>query len=67
MLHVGPRRDLAIAVNGRIAAITRSFRLDGATRFAAVLPEWALRDGANDVAVLAVGRAGTLARLPDGR
>ena len=63
----GAKRDLAIAVNGRIAAITRSFRLDGATRFAAVLPEWALRDGANDVAVLAVGRAGTLARLPDGR
>jgi hypothetical protein len=60
-------RDVAIAVNGRIAAVTRTFRLGGATRFAAVLPEWALRDGANDVAVLDVGRGGALARVPGGR
>ena len=61
------KRDLAIAVNGRISAVTRTFRLDGATRFAAVLPDWALREGANDVTVLGVGRGGALTRLPGGR
>ena len=61
------KRDLAIAVNGRIAAVTRTFRLDGATRFAAVLPDWALREGANDVTVLGVDSGGALTRLSGGR
>ena len=36
---------LAIAVNGRIRAMTRSFDLDGQRRFGAMMPESAFRDG----------------------
>ncbi len=44
-------RDIAIAVNGRIAASTRSFALEGEILFSAVLPEQAFRAGANRVRV----------------
>ena len=42
-------RDLAVAVNGRVRAVARSFRLDGkATEwFSATVPEASLRRGAN--------------------
>jgi hypothetical protein len=49
-----PGQDLAIAVNGTVAAVTRSYTAFGETRFAAMLPETALRDGRNDVGVYAV-------------
>lgn len=61
------RRDLAVAMNGRIRAVTRSFIVDGSERFAAVLPEEAFRAGLNEITVLAVRRqAGRplLTRLP---
>ncbi|MGH3032350.1 MAG: sulfatase-like hydrolase/transferase, partial [Gaiellaceae bacterium] len=47
-------RDLAVAVNGRIAATTRSFALEGDVVFSAVLPESAFRPGANRVRVFLV-------------
>ena len=59
----GSGRDLAIAVDDRIAAVTRTSRVGGATRFSAVLPDWAAGPGANDVAVLEVGGGGALARV----
>ena len=51
------RHDLAVAVNGRIAAVTRTFRLRRRhpESFACVVPEAALRPGANSVQVLLVG------------
>jgi hypothetical protein len=52
----GPPVDLAIAVNGRIAAVTRTEE-DG-PGFAALVPDEALVEGANDVRVYAV-RAGS--------
>jgi hypothetical protein len=59
-----PRRlELAVSVNGMIAAVTRTFRQHGQTRFAALVPERALRPGANDVAVFAV-RGPVLEELP---
>ena len=49
-----PQQDLAVAVNGRIEAVTRSYQESGATRFAALVPERSLHAGANEVAVYAV-------------
>jgi hypothetical protein len=47
-------RDLAVAVNGRIAATTRSIELEGEIVFSAVLPESAFRPGANRIRVFVV-------------
>jgi hypothetical protein len=55
---VPPGRDLAVAVNGTIRAVTRTFTERGATMFQAFVPETALRAGANDVAVFAVSPTG---------
>lgn len=53
---------LAVAVNGTIQAVTRTYLLDGLReRFAAMLPESAFEPGDNDVRVYAV-RAGDLER-----
>jgi Sulfatase len=58
LLRGGPGgpRDLAVAVNGRIAAVGRSFRLAGraSESFAFMVPEDALRDGHNRVEVFEV-------------
>jgi hypothetical protein len=48
------QQDLAVAVNGRIEAVTRSYTEFGSTKFAALVPERALHAGANDVSVFAV-------------
>ena len=57
----GEERDLAAAVNGRITALTRSFHLWRADReyYSMVVPESALRAGANRVELFEVrdGRA----------
>jgi hypothetical protein len=58
----GPIR-LAIAVNGVVEAVTRTIEWSGAPHyFAALVPESAVRAGANRLDVLAVERAG-LARI----
>jgi len=48
--------NVAIAVNGRVAAVTRTFEGSGGTSFAAMVPANALHDGHNDVTVLLVHR-----------
>jgi hypothetical protein len=52
----GARRELAVAVNGRIEAVGRSFYLEGdrTEHFAFNVPEPALRDGANRIEVFEV-------------
>jgi hypothetical protein len=67
--HGRPRggRPVAIAVNGRIAAVGSTFSLAGsrAESFAVIVPDWALRRGANDVrAFEIVPRAGGTALRP---
>jgi Sulfatase len=47
-------RDLAIAVNGRIAATTVSFEFQGDTLVSALVPEESLRPGENDVRLYVV-------------
>jgi hypothetical protein len=51
------QQALAVAVNGRIEAVTRSYTEFGQTRFAALVPEQSIHQGANDVGIYAV--AGT--------
>jgi hypothetical protein len=52
----GGGRPVAVAVNGRIATVGRTFSLAGsrAESFAVIVPDWALRRGANDVRVFEV-------------
>jgi hypothetical protein len=57
------KRDIAVAVNGRIEAVGRTALLKGDQResFSVLVPEWALRQGRNDVRVFEVrGRPGAL-------
>ncbi|HJV30429.1 MAG TPA: sulfatase-like hydrolase/transferase, partial [Gaiellaceae bacterium] len=58
--------DLAVALNGRIAAVTKTFDQHGQTRFSALVSEEAFRGGRNAIEVFAVeGTNGSvrLARL----
>ncbi|MGH2714126.1 MAG: sulfatase-like hydrolase/transferase [Thermoleophilaceae bacterium] len=52
----GELRDLAVAVNGRIEAVGRSFRLagDAGEHFAFMVPEGSMREGHNTVEVFEV-------------
>ncbi|TMM17831.1 MAG: hypothetical protein E6F97_12660, partial [Actinobacteria bacterium] len=56
-------QDLAVAVNGRVAAVTQTFDLGGVTKFDAMVPEGSLHDGRNDVSVFAVQPDGSLEEL----
>ena len=55
---VRPGTALAIAVNGRVEAMTRAFALDGRTQFVALVPELSFRSGQNAVDVYSVRRVG---------
>jgi len=61
----GTMRDLAVAVNGRIRAVGRSFHLRGQRMefFSLLVPESALRRGRNSLEVLEVRPDGSLLRL----
>jgi hypothetical protein len=62
-VDLGPRVELAIAVNGTIAALTRSSRAEARGRFEALVPETAFRRGRNRVEVLAIAGTGDDVRL----
>jgi hypothetical protein len=51
--------DLAIAVNGRVEAVTRTFRQGKKTMFSAIVPERSLRAGRNAVEIFGVARKGS--------
>jgi hypothetical protein len=63
----GAVRELAVAVNGRIWAVGRSFRLRGRPRelFSLIVPERALRQGDNRLQLLEVDPHGGLVSLLD--
>ena len=48
------RLDLAVALNGRIEALTRTYTTAGRPWFSALVPESALREGRNELELLAV-------------
>jgi hypothetical protein len=52
--RVDPGAELALAVNGRVRALTRCFRSGRSQRFRALVPETAFREGVNDVDVFLV-------------
>ena len=58
-------RDLAVALNGRIVAVGKSFTLAGdqSENFSIMLPENAFREGANRVELLSVTDEGGALRL----
>jgi hypothetical protein len=58
-------RELAIAVNGRIGAVTRSFHLaiNDTPIFAAMVPESLIHQGANKLDVYEVGAGRSLRRV----
>jgi hypothetical protein len=61
----GALRDLAVAVNGRIEAVGRSFRLEGHPResYSLVVPEESLHTGRNRVELFEIRPGGRLVRL----
>ncbi len=61
----GEVRDLALVLNGRVAAVGESFRLRGHARefFSLMVPGSALRDGRNSVQLLEVRADGSLVSL----
>ena len=63
--RAGRKRDLAVAVNGRIEAVGRSFYLKGdvTEHFALNVPEASLREGQNTVELFEVGAGGRLRLL----
>jgi hypothetical protein len=61
-------RAIAVAVNGRIAAVGRSFHLRGEAveSYSVMVPEDSLHDGRNEIEVLQVAGGGKLALLARG-
>lgn len=66
LLGVSPGGDVAVAVNGRIGALTPSFEYAGQTLFSALLPPEAFRPGENDVRIFLVSGNRLLEALPAG-
>lgn len=66
--RAGATRDLAVAVNGRIQAVGRSFYLTGdpTEHFAFMVPESSLHSGRNAIEILEVGASGRLRLLGRG-
>jgi Sulfatase len=62
--EVAPTTELAVAVNGRVAATTRVYRDGGGSVFAALVPPSSLHEGANAIAVFEVLPGGGLRPLP---
>jgi hypothetical protein len=61
-----PGRDIAVAVNGRVAAVGRTFTLaegEEGEFFSVMIPPGSLRDGRNRVEVYEVSAGGSLTRL----
>jgi hypothetical protein len=61
----GRERDIAVAVNGRIEAVGRSFHLRGerVESYSVMVPEESMRDGRNTIEVLEVPGDGAMALL----
>ncbi len=59
-VRVSDTADLVVAVNSRIVASTRSFRIRGKQRFSALVPETAFRNGFNRVELFELEHAGSM-------
>ncbi|MBA3401218.1 MAG: sulfatase-like hydrolase/transferase [Actinobacteria bacterium] len=54
IIEIPPGKELVVAVNGRIVASTRCFRIRGEQRFSALVPDKAFRSGFNRVELFSV-------------
>ena len=54
-LGAGVHRQVAVEVNGRVAAVGETFDLNGGQGFAVMLPDAVFRRGRNDVRAVVVG------------
>jgi Sulfatase len=54
-LGLGDHREVAVAVNGRVAAVGQTFDTDDGQTFAIMVPDRVLRPGRNDVRAFEVG------------
>ena len=59
--------DLAVAIDGRIEAVTRSYVFRGDPAFSVLVPEASLSAGVHEVEVFQLDAAGRLRRIPPGR
>jgi hypothetical protein len=59
-VDVPPETELAVAVNGRVEATTRAYRVGGRTIYTAIVRPSSLRDGSNTLAVYEVLASGGL-------
>ena len=60
---IASNRELAVVVNDRVAALTRSWRISGQQRFSALVPETAFREGRNQVGLYLIVSQGSGVRL----
>ena len=60
---LAPGSAIAISVNGRVAATTRLFDVDGRNRFAVLVPERSLDEGRNSVEVFSISSSAGGVRL----
>jgi hypothetical protein len=62
-LGLGDHREVAVAVNGRVAAVGQTFDLNEHQAFAIMVPDSVLRPGRNDVRLFEVVESGTTLSL----
>jgi hypothetical protein len=63
----GPGLDLAVSVDGRIEAVTRSYVFRGDPALSALVPEASLRAGVHTIEIFQVDASGRLLRIPSRR
>ena len=63
----GPGLDLAVSVDGRVEAVTRSYVLRGDPALSALVPEATLSAGMHRIEIFQVDAFGRLFRIPPGR
>jgi hypothetical protein len=56
-------QTIALAIDGRVAAVTETYRFDGAQRFYSLIPPWVFRDPPHSLRVLEVPASGDLREL----
>jgi hypothetical protein len=63
----GPGVDLAVSVDGRVEAVTRSYVFRGDPALSALVPEASLSAGMHRIEIFQVDASGRLFRIPPGR
>ena len=62
-----PGLDIAVVIDGRVEAVTRSYLFRGDPALSALVPEASLTAGVHEVEIFQVDASGQLFRIPSGR